>query len=191
MQNFDFTAALPRRTASTNTQRAYYRWVDRYLVNVAGLKATTGDARVRRMEDLPLRSLLKHLTVRKFKNWLNRLVEEGQGRQALDQARATIVTLAELLAEHHIIETALAEEIQAVSVPPIRKKDNPERLLSPEEVKRIMAAARDMATSPNQTFRNHVVATMLCTMALRREELSAALWGDLTVLQAGLVVLDM
>jgi integrase len=47
-----------------------------------------------------------------------------------------------------------------------------------------------MAHSSNQLLRNNVVATMLCTMALRREELSAAKWGDVT-LKDGIVVLNM
>lgn len=191
MHDFDLTVALPRRTASLNTQRAYYRWIDRYLVDIAGLKETHGDERIKRMENFPLKSLVKHLTARKLTNWLNRLVQEGQGRQALDQARATVVTIAELLAETEIIEPTLAGEIHAVHVPPIKKKDTPERLLTPDEVTRIMAAAREIATSTNQTLRNNVVATMLCTMALRREELSAAKWGDLQLREDGLVVLDM
>lgn len=190
MDSFDFTKALPKRTDSSNTQRAYYRWVDRFLVDVAGLKPTSGDERIQRMENLPLKSLLRHMTARKLRNWLNRLVEENQGRQALDQARATIVTLAELMAEEEALDAGLAKEIQDVSVPPVKKNPTPERLLSPDEVKRLMAAARDMAHSTNQLLRNNVVATMLCTMALRREELSAAKWGDVT-LKDGIVVLNM
>lgn len=181
MQTFDLTKALPERTTSTNTQRAYYRWVDRYLTDVAGLKSTHGDERLKRMENLPMKSLQRHLTARKLKNWLNRLVEDGQGRQALDQARATIVTLADLLAEHDLIEAELADQIHQVSVPPVEKKTTPERLLTAEEVKLLMSAARDMATSKQQRLRNDVVATMLCTMALRRDELSAAKWSDLSV----------
>jgi integrase len=36
-----------------------------------------------------------------------------------------------------------------------------------------------MATSANQMCRNQVVTAMLCNMVLRREELSAARWGDI------------
>lgn len=190
MDSFDFTKALPKRTTSSNTQRAYYRWVDRYLVDIAGLKPTRGEERRKRMEDLPLKSLQRHLTQRKLKNWLNRLVEEGQGRQALDQARATIVTLADLMADEGVLEREIASEIQSVSVPSVKKNPTPERLLTPDEVKRLMTSARDMATSTNQMLRNNVVAITLCTMALRREELSAAKWGDIT-LNNGTVVLDM
>lgn len=190
MDSFDLTKALPKRTSSTNTQRAYYRWIDRYLTDIASLKATQGTERIKRMENLPIKSLQRHLTPRKFTNWLNRLVEDGQGRQALDQARATIVTLSDLMAEHGFLDSSVANEIQAVSVPSIQKSNVPEKLLLPDEVKQLMAAARNMASSNNQLLRNNVVATMLCTMALRREELSAAKWGDISV-RDGVVILEM
>jgi integrase len=190
MDSFDFTIVLPNRTSSANTQRAYYRWIDRYLADIAGLKSTHGTDRTKRMKNLPIKSFQRHLTPRKLTNWLNRLVEEGQGRQALDQARATIVTLSEILAEYSFLDSTLAAEIQAVSVPSIKKNPTPEKLLSPEELKRLMSAAREMATSNNQLLRNNVVATMLCTMALRREELSAAKWSDITI-QNGAVILSM
>lgn len=190
MSSFNLILALSRRTPSTNTQRAYYRWVDRYLVDVAGLKATSGEDRIRRMQDLPVRSFQRHLTERKFRNWLDTLVQEGHGRQGLDQARATIVTLCEMLRDAGLLDAAVSSEIQAVSVPTIRRKDTPERLLTPEEVRQLMGSAREMASSQAQLHRNNVVATMLCTMALRREELSAARWGDLTVKSQGLVVLE-
>lgn len=190
MDSFDFTKALPKRTTSSNTQRAYYRWVDQYLVDIAGLKATRGADRHKRMEDLPVKSLQRHLTQRKLKNWLNRLVETGQGRQALDQARATIVTLSELMADSDVLEEDIAAEIQSVSVPAVKKNPMPNRLLTPDEVKRLMTAARDMATSTNQMLRNNVVALTLCTMALRREELSAAKWHDITM-KDGTVMLSM
>jgi len=179
MQTFDFAAVLPRRTNSSNTQRAYYRWVDRYLSDVAGLASMQGEARLKRMQNLPLRGLQKNLTARKLKNWLNRLVEEGQGRQGLDQARATIVTLADLMAAEGLLDSAVAAEIQAVSVPLVKKKNTPERLLTADEIKQLMAASHDMATSSQQALRNHAVSIMLCTMALRREELSAAKWAHL------------
>ena len=188
MESFDFTKALPKRTTSPNTQRAYYRWVDRYLVDIAGLKATRGDERISRMQDLPVKSLQRHITRRKLINWLNRLVEDGQGRQALDQARATIVTLSEMMADEGVLEADIAAEIQSVSVPPIKKNPTPERLLTPDEVKRLMTAARDMATSTNQMLRNNVVALTLCTMALRREELSAAKWNNITMKEKTVVL---
>ncbi len=188
MPNYDLSAALNRRGMSAHTQRAYFRWIDRYLHEVAGLKATRGDDRQRRMQNLPMKSLKKHLTPRKLQNWLDRLVESGQGRQALDQARATIVTLADLLADAGEISRGMADEIQAVSVPPVQKSENPSRLLNSAEIKQLLMASRGMATSKQQLLRNDVVTTMLCTMALRREELSAARWGDLGRRENGVIL---
>lgn len=190
MDTFNFTTALPERTTNVNTQRAYYRWVDRYLVQVAGLKPTQGDLRIERMRKLPLDVLQAHLTAENLRAWLADMVAAGNGRQSLDQARAALVTLAELMGQHHAMDAEQARLVRAVSVPSIAKNPMPETLLNAAQLQQLMAAARDMATSENQMLRNNVIASMLCTMALRREELSSAKWGDLTV-QEGTVVLTM
>lgn len=190
MRTFDLTAALPKRSSSPNTQRAYYRWVDRYLAEHAGIKPTRGDERMARMASLPLNKLVRHLTPRKLVRWLNALADDDHGRQSLDQARAAIVTLCELLYDADIIGNERYTAIKGVSVPAVAHKTSPETLLSSEQLKQIMAAARNMATSDNQRARNQVVSTMLCTMALRREELSAARWGDI-ILHNGNVVLKI
>ena len=44
-----------------------------------------------------------------------------------------------------------------------------------------MNASRQIATSDNQMLRNTVLTTMLCTMALRREEMAPARWEDFSV----------
>ncbi|MCA9912600.1 MAG: site-specific integrase [Anaerolineae bacterium] len=188
MQHFDFTAALPTRTTSENTQRAYFRWVDQYLVDRANMKATTGAYRLNRMEKLSIKTMQRHLTPRKLTSWLDDLAAAGRSRQSLDQARAAIVTLAELMAQDGCLDQEVASDIRAVSVPAVAKKQVPERLLSADELKQLMQSAREIGSSDNQIARNAVVATMLCTMALRREELSSAKWGDLTVVDGSVVL---
>lgn len=180
-QIFNFAAALPMRTSSLNTQRAYYRWIDMYLVDVADLKPTGGEMRLRRMEQLPLKTLQRHLTDRKLHRWLNTLAERGHGRQGLDQARAAVVTLAELMATNGVLENETAAKIRSVSVPSVAHNQPPERLLTAVEIRQLTHAAREMATSSNQMCRNQVVTAMLCNMVLRREELSAAKWGDIGI----------
>ena len=54
VETFNFLMALPGRASSHHTHRAYFRWVDQYLVDVGGLKPTRGDARIRRMSALPV-----------------------------------------------------------------------------------------------------------------------------------------
>lgn len=180
-QTFDFTAALPLRTRSANTQRAYYRWIDMYLVDMAELKPAGGEMRLRRMEQLPLKTLQRHLTDRKLHRWLHTLAERGHGRQGLDQARAAVVTLAELMSNNGVLESDIAAKIRNVSVPSVAHNQPPERLLAAAEILQLTNAAQEMATSSNQMCRNQVVTAMLCNMVLRREELSAAKWGDISV----------
>lgn len=178
---FDLVAALEQHTPSTNTQRAYLRWVDRFLADKGGLSLTSGDLRVQRMQRLPMKTVLRHVTGRKLANWLDVLSAEGHSRQSLDQARAALVVLADLLLEAGLFDQERVSEMHAVSVPPVMRKNEPEKLLDAEQLKQIMTAARDMATSPAQMLRNQLVAAMLCTMALRREELATARWVDLAL----------
>lgn len=176
---FDLTIALPKRTGSFHTQRAYYRWVDQYLVDLAGVKPTRGDARIARMSRLSIPQFVSILTPSNLNTWLGWLVEEGHSRQGLDQARASIVTVAELMAQDDIITQQLYLKLRNVSTPPVDIKRQKSKILNRDELAALMNAARDSATSHNQLLRNSVATTMLCTMALRREELSAAKWGDL------------
>jgi integrase len=188
MARFDLTTVLAQHTDSDNTQRAYYRWIDRYLVDVAEVLPTKGEARVHRMSSLGTTTLKRAITVLKLTAWLAKLAEAQHSRQALDQARAAIVTLAVLLGEAEIFERGLVRALQKVSVPPVEKKTTPERLLTPTELKTLIQAVSDIATTENQKFRNEVVGSFLVHLALRREELSALRWGDI-VLREGKPVL--
>lgn len=180
MEIFNFSAALPRHTTSVHTQRAYYRWVDRYLADVSHLSPTGGgDARMDRMTRLPLDLLRDALSADQFALWLDMLAQEGHSRQGLDQARAAIVTLSELLARQRLLRPSQFQALRAVQVPPIGHPHTAPVLLSADQLKAIISAAGDIATSLNQQLRNRVVASALCTMALRRDELAAARWGDL------------
>ncbi len=176
---FDLTKALPKRTASSNTQRAYYRWVDQFLVDLVGMKPTRGDARIDRMRNLPISHLLPIIQPDTLKTWLNLLVDEGHSRQGLDQARASIVTLGELLADEDLISAKLLEQLKYISTPSVEIKPTKITLLNREQLGVLMNSARDISTSHNQMLRNSVTMMMLCMMALRREELSAAKWGDI------------
>ena len=178
---FNFAAALPGRASSPHTQRAYFRWVDTYLVDIAGMKPTTGDSRLNRMMTLPLDVLHDSLSAQQLRAWLGKLAGRGHGKQGLDQARAAIVTLADLLAEAEWLDDYTAAAMSRVRPPRAEEGQRPGRWLAVDQLKLLMVASREIATSPNQELRNHVLATMLCTMALRREELAVAKWGDLSI----------
>ncbi len=178
---FNFAMALPGRASSRHTQRAYFRWIDTYLVDVAGMKATRGDSRYMRMSSLPIQILRDILTAQQLRAWLGVLAGRGHGKQGLGQARAAIVTLTDLLAEAEWIDDYTAAAMARVRPPRAEDGQRPGRWLSLDQLRELMQASREVATSQNQELRNHVMATMLCTMALRREELAVARWGDLSL----------
>ncbi|HEX3050432.1 MAG TPA: site-specific integrase [Aggregatilineaceae bacterium] len=177
---FDFARVLTGRASSRHTQRAYARWVDRFLVDVAGLEATTGQARTERMHALPVSAIIPVLNVSGLRAWLGKLSEEGHGKQGLNQARASIVTLALLLAEAGWLDDYTSVSLGNVRTPRAEDGQRPGHWLSVEQIRLLMLAAEKIASSENQRARNKVVISMLCTMALRREELSEARWSDLT-----------
>ncbi len=180
---FDFTAVIAKRTRSVNTQRAYYRWIERFLEDVANLPAPTTDLREARMKKLPLTPLRRSLVAQQFVAWLNSLAAEGHGRQSLDQARASIVTLAELLADAGYITHPHAHTIQMVNVPPVAHNPAPTRLLGPNEIEHLLTVAQESGRNPQQNIRNQLVILLLCKLALRREEISALHWQDVTLNQ--------
>ena len=178
---FNFARALPGRASSRHTERAYFRWVDRYLVDLAQLQPTTGIQRQTRMERLPVQRLLKVLNAPHLRAWLGRLIQQGHGKQGIDQARASIVTLADLLAEAELLEDYIAAGMARVRPPRAEEGQRPGRWLSIVQIQQLMRASEQFATSDNQALRNSVILYVLCTMALRREELAVARWNDLSV----------
>jgi site-specific recombinase XerD len=177
---FNFYLALPGRSSSIHTQRAYFRWIDTYLVDMAGLKPTSGDLRIARMSMLPVKTLYESISAAQLRAWLGILVSRGHGRQGIDQARAAVVTLTQLLVEAGWLDDFVAAMVANVRPPKAEEGQRPGRWLSTDEVHTLMRAAREIATSHNQELRNHAVMTMLCTMALRRDELASARWSDLS-----------
>jgi len=177
---FNFAAALPGRASSRHTARAYFRWVDTYLVDIGGMSATSGAQRTARMEALPVQTLLACISAAQLRAWLGMLIQRGHGKQGIEQARAAIVTLTDLLAEAEWIEDYAAAALARVKPPRAEDGQRVGRWLSLGELQTLMRAGDKIATNEPQALRNRVVLTMLCTMALRREELSSARWGDLS-----------
>lgn len=185
---FNLSAVLRGQAASAHTLRAYARWIDRYLADLTGLERTVGQARRARLENLPLDKLLPTMTPSVFRAWLGRLLNEDQGKQALNQARASIVTLASLLAEAGILDDYTSAGMSNVKVPKAESGQRQGRWLSVEQVRELMRSAEAIGNTPAQRVRNSVLIRMLCIMALRREELTNVLWQDFHT-QAGRPVL--
>lgn len=177
-QTFNLMKVLPGRASSAHTQRAYYRWIDSFLVAIAGLKPTTGKMRLERMSNLPIQVLIQSLGAPQLRAWLGQLAQEGHGKQGIGQARASIVTLADLLAETQWVNEMLGATLARVRPPRAEEGQRPGRWLSSAQLKQLIQSSREIANSDPQSLRNNVLMSMLCTMALRREELAAVRWND-------------
>ena len=178
---FDLLHALPGRVASPHTHRAYFRWVDVWLADNAGLPRTRGDQRIARMRALPLQQLCETLSAARLRAWLGWQAERGQSRPAVDQARAAIVTLTQLLVEAGWLDDYIGATVANVRAPKAATGRRPGRWLSTDEINRLIAAGSMTGNSRNQRLRNRVVLTMLCTLALRRDELARARFGDFSM----------
>ena len=178
-ETLDLTTVWSRRNSSKHTQRAYYRWIDRFLADKAGLPSTRGDLRIQRMSQLPVPRILPALLPEKLEIWLGSLAKKGHSRQGLDQARAAVVCLSERAAAEGLISDQLFASLKAVSAPSFPIKPAQKTLLTPAQLGSLIHSADSGSASRNQMLRSRVVMMMLCMMALRREELSAAQWGDI------------
>jgi integrase len=178
---FNFVLALPGQASSPHTARAYFRWVDQYLVDIAGWKPTKGDERLTRMQRLPAQLLRDILTPAQVRAWLGMLVRRSNGKQGLQQARAAVVTLASLLAEAGWIDDFVSAAISRVKIPRAEEGQRTGHWLSTDQLRLLMNASRQIASSDAQMLRNYALTTMLCTMALRREEVSLARWEDFSI----------
>ncbi len=178
---FNFALALPGRASSSHTRRAYFRWVDTYLVDNAGMKPMKGDARLARMQMLSVATLQEVLSAQHLRAWLGKLMMAGHGKQGLDQARAAVVTLADLLAEAQWLNDYTAAAMARVRAPRAEDGQRPGRWLALDEVRVLMQSAQEIGTSDAQIARNAALINILCTMALRRDEVAHARWGDLSL----------
>ena len=66
---FNFAAVLPGQAGSKHTHRAYFRWVDQYLVDLTGVKPTRGPQRIQRMCALPIPVLQNCLSATQLRAW--------------------------------------------------------------------------------------------------------------------------
>ncbi|MCC6566270.1 MAG: tyrosine-type recombinase/integrase [Chloroflexi bacterium] len=179
---FNFAAVLPGRASSRHTERAYFRWVETFLVDNAGWPESKDiEARAERMTRLPISLLLDALTPSGVRAWLGVLARRSHSKQGINQARAALVTLGDLLAEAGWLPEVQAATLSRVRPPKAESGQRVGRWLSPSELKALIWASMQIATHESQAARNLVVMSMLCTMALRREELAVARWGDLSV----------
>ncbi len=159
---------------SLHTQRAYLRWIGRYISEVAGLDEGIFDP-----EAVEVPPILSALGAANLKAWLGRLKMKKLGKQSIGQAKAAIVWLAQLMADMERAEYDVAAGLSRVKSPRAESGQRTGSWLTVEEVRHIMRGARASANTPQAAARNAAVIALLTVCGLRRSEITTICWGDL------------
>ncbi|PJF36123.1 MAG: hypothetical protein CUN49_07035 [Candidatus Thermofonsia Clade 1 bacterium] len=161
---------------SAHTQRAYRRWIKRYLAEIHALAPEALD-----LKALPVRLAVESLATANLKAWLGKLKAEGLGKQSIMQAKASVVWLAQLMADIERLDYAAASGLSRVKAPRAEAGQRSGTWLSPEEIRAMLSKLRSSeARNPALKARNVAIITLMVTCGLRRDEVAAALWSDLT-----------
>ncbi len=160
---------------SAHTQRAYKRWIRRYLGEVNQIDP----------ESLDLNNLNVALSVRSLgpaplKAWLGQLKSENLGKQSITQAKASVVWLAQFMADLGRTEYAIASGLSRVKAPRAEIGQRSGTWLTSDEIKKLIQALRRAEKGqPAILARDTAIIILMVTCGLRRDEISAAKWEDL------------
>ncbi len=160
---------------SLHTQRAYLRWINQYMHEVAGLDQETYNPAA-----VEVPTVLAVIGAANLKAWLGRLKVRKLGKQSIGQAKAAIVWLAQLMADMERAEYDLAAGLSRVKMPRAESGQRSGTWLTVEEVRHILRGARASANTPQAAARNSAVIALLAICGLRRDEITRICWGDLT-----------
>lgn len=159
---------------SEHSQRAYRRWIGRFLCEVTGIQKVDYDARA-----VPIDAVLEALGAANLKAWLGRLKMKNLGKQSIGQAKASIVWLAQLMGDMERATYELAAGLSRVKSPRAEFGQRAGSWLTVEEIRQILRGARASAKTPQAASRNAAMITLLAICGLRRDEITRICWGDL------------
>jgi integrase/recombinase XerD len=160
---------------SVHTQRAYQRWIRRYLSDINQLSPKSID-----LTALNIEMTVRSLGPAPLKAWLGRLKAQGLGKQSIMQAKASIVWVAQLMADLGRSEYATASGLSRVKAPRAESGQRHGNWLTQDEIRHLLRALRRIDSSDSPIVaRNTAIIVLMVTCGLRRDEVSGASWGDL------------
>ena len=163
---------------STHTQRAYRRWIRRYLADVNQI-----DSALRKsisMDALNIAFAVSSLGPAPLKAWLGKLKAMRLGKQSITQAKSAIVWLAQQLADVERLPYETPAGLSRVKAPRAEVGQRSGTWLTQDEIRKLLRAIRALE-GPNSPIaaRNSAIIVLMVTCGLRRDEISAAQWSDL------------
>src|SRR5258708_10607534 len=122
---------------STHTQRAYQRWIKRYLADVNRI-----DKRKIDLKALSIALAVGSLGTAMLKAWLGHLKSKKLGKQSIMQAKASVVWLAQLMADMERADHAIAHGLSRVKAPRAESGQREGTWLTQDEVRQLVRALR-------------------------------------------------
>lgn len=161
---------------SAHTQRAYRRWIKRYLGDVNQISPKLIDVAA-----LNIELVLSSLGTAPLKAWLGSLKARKLGKQSLMQAKAAVVWVAQLMADIGRTEYDVPAGLSRVKAPKAETGQRQGTWLAHDEIRQLLRGIR-RAESSNAALvaRNTAIVTLMVTCGLRRDEVAEALWSDLS-----------
>ncbi len=160
---------------SVHTQRAYRRWIGRYLTDFNKLDTVDFD-----FDALNIRLITSSLGTAPLKAWLGQLKAQQLGKQSLTQAKAAIVWIAQFMADLGRIDYSMPAGLSKVKAPRAETGQRSGTWLTHEEIRRLLRALRQVESgNPPILARNTAIIVLMITCGLRRDEISTTRWSDL------------
>lgn len=160
---------------SIHTQRAYRRWIGRYIADVNRL-----DRRYLALSTLPVNLIVSSLGTAALRVWLGLLKTDNLGQQSLGQARAAIVWIAQFMADLGRLDYSMPAGLSRVKLPRSEGHRRPGTWLTPDEIKTLIRAIPEVeAHNPALVARDTAIIVLLATTGLRRDEVAKMRWCDL------------
>src|SRR5258708_11460764 len=145
---------------STHTQRAYQRWIKRYLADVNRI-----DKRKIDLKALNIALATSSLGTAMLKAWLGHLKSKKLGKQSIMQAKAAIVWLAQHKAELGRGEYSTASGLSRVKAPRAESGQREGTLLTQDEVRQLIRPLRKLDAHNSSSRAPHTA--LLCPMLTR------------------------
>lgn len=159
---------------SANTKRAYSRWIHRFLTAVNRLDPV--ESQKLNLAQLDINLAERSMNVALLKAWLGSLKEAGLGAQSLSQARASVMRLAEGLADQDRLPEKTLSGMGRIKPPKAETGQRAGKWLAKEDIERLLAVSRG---DSSMAVRDHAIIVLLVICGLRRDEICAMRWGDL------------
>jgi site-specific recombinase XerD len=157
---------------SKHTQRAYRRWISRYLVDI------NQKQRQFNFKALEIDLVIASLGAAQLKAWLGHLKALDLGKQSIVQAKSAVVWIAQFMADLGRLDYTVPAGLSKVKAPRAETGQRAGTWLTPSEIRLMLQVLRSGSDKP-RAARNTAMVVLMVMCGLRRDEIVSARWSDM------------